>query len=154
MMASMLGFVREQIEELRQRNEENAKKCQVTIASLYLEARMSQMTLQAMSEKLGMATKHMVGVDTSLKGAVRQRDLVKADTPNGNDPQFLGDCVVTTGAPKGRCSAECRNENTDLEHRGGGDRRCCWPGDLSCGEVQQAVLPCRLCHEQVVRERA
>ena len=40
---------------------------------------MSQMTLQAMSERLGMATKHMVGVDTSLKGAVRQHDLLQKD---------------------------------------------------------------------------
>ena len=79
MMASMSGFEREQIEELRQRNEENAKKSQETIANLDLEARMSQMTLQAMSERLGMATKHMVGVDTSLKGAVRQRDLLQKD---------------------------------------------------------------------------
>ena len=78
-MASMLGFVHEHIEELRQRNEENAKKCQETIANLDLEARMSQMTLQAMSEGLGMATKHMVGVDTSLKGAVRQRHLFQKD---------------------------------------------------------------------------
>ena len=79
MMASMLGFVREQIEEMRQRNEEKSKKCRETITNLDLEARMSQMTLQAMSEKLGMATKHMVGVDTSLKGAVRQHDLLQKD---------------------------------------------------------------------------
>ena len=110
MLASMLGFVRDQIEGLKQQNEENAKKYGKTIANLNLEARMSQKTLQAMREKLGMATKDMVGVDTSLKGAVRQRDLVKADTPKGNDPQFLGDCVVTPGAPKGPCSA--------------GDQRC------------------------------
>ena len=50
MMASMLGLVRDQIEGLKQRNEENAKKCQETIANLDLEARMKQKTLQAMRE--------------------------------------------------------------------------------------------------------
>ena len=40
---------------------------------------MSQKTLQATREKLGMATKDMVGVDTSLKGAVLQHDLLQKD---------------------------------------------------------------------------
>lgn len=79
MMASMLGFVRDQIEELKAQNQKNAEKCKKTIADLDLEARMSQMTLSAVSEQLGMATKDMVGVDTSLKGAVRQRDMLQKD---------------------------------------------------------------------------
>ena len=77
-MASMLGFVRDQIEGLKQQNEENAKKYGETIANLDLEARMSQKTLQAMREKLGMATKDLVGVDTLKALKVELRDLVKA----------------------------------------------------------------------------
>ena len=42
MMANMLGFVRDQITGLKQRNEENAKKCQETIANLDRGARVSQ----------------------------------------------------------------------------------------------------------------
>ena len=37
MMASMLGFVPDQFEGLKQQNEENAKKCQETIANFDLE---------------------------------------------------------------------------------------------------------------------
>ena len=78
-MASMLGFVRDQFEGLKQQNEKNAKKYRETITNLDLEARMSQKTLQAMREKLGTATKDMVGVDTSLKEAVLQHDLLQKD---------------------------------------------------------------------------
>ena len=80
MMASMLGFVRDQIQGLKQQNEENAKKYRETLANLDLEASTNQKTLQAMREKLGLQTKDMVGVDTSLKGAELQHDLLQKDS--------------------------------------------------------------------------
>ena len=42
MLASLLGFLHDQIEGLKQQNEENAKKYGETIANLDLEARMSR----------------------------------------------------------------------------------------------------------------
>ena len=117
----------------------------------------AQIAMLAASDTLVTGASNPGTSSLSCRGAQGRgegsREGRHAEDKRSSDPWRLRDDALGTEGSV-LSGVQGWDARTVPEHRGGGNRRRCLPGALSCGEVQQAVLPCRLCHEQVVRERA